>query len=86
MNKKTIVSDSFWKDFLTLTKKEQSQTTKAIKLMATNIKHPSLRCHAVKSTPYQEVYVNKDIRLIFETTTDMYVLHRVGHHDILDKL
>ncbi len=30
--------------------------------MATNIKHPSLRCHAVKSTPYQEEeYMNLHI-------------------------
>ena len=41
--------------------------------MATNIKKPSLRCRAAIRTPYQEVYVNKDIRLKFETTTDIYI-------------
>jgi hypothetical protein len=30
-----------------------------------------------------EIYVNKDIRIIFEQNSDTLVLHLIGHHDIL---
>jgi len=86
MNKKSILTNSFMKDFIKLTKREQKQVIKAIKLMESNIKHSSLNCHKVDNTPYHEVYSNMDVRIIFELSSDFYVLYRVGHHDILDKL
>lgn len=86
VSKQTIVLPQFFKDLIEFSKKEQKQIAKTVKLMEQNIKHPSLNCHEVKGTVYHEVYVNKDIRIIFESSTDFYVLYRVVHHDGLYKL
>lgn len=86
MSKRLIVSDTFMKDLIKLTKKEQKQTAKTMRLMGENIKHPSLNFHEVKGTIYHEVYVNMDIRIVLEVASDFYVLHYIGHHDMLDKL
>lgn len=86
MSKSLIVVDTFMKDLIKLTKKEQKQTAKTMRLMETNIKHPSLNFHKVESTNFHEVYVNMDIRIVLEVSTDFYVLRYVGHHDMLDKL
>jgi mRNA-degrading endonuclease RelE of RelBE toxin-antitoxin system len=86
MKYKAIVTQTFMNDFINLSKKEQKQVIKTLNLMEKDIKYPSLNCHSVKGTPYHKVYVNMDRRLIFEKTNEMYVLFKVGHHDILDKL
>lgn len=86
MSKQSIVTQQFFKDLFQLSKKEQEQVAKTIKLMEQDITHPSLNCHAVKGTPYHEVYVNMDIRIIFEFNEDLYALFRAVHHDMLDKL
>lgn len=86
VSKQSIVTQQFFKDLFQLSKKEQKQVANTIKLMEQDITHPPLNCHAVKGTPYYEVYVNMDIRIIFEFNEDLYVLFRAVHHDMLDKL
>ena len=56
MSKQSIVTQQFFKDLFQLSKKEQKQVTKTIKLMEQDIKHPSLNCHEVKGISYHEVY------------------------------
>jgi len=80
-----IVTNPFKKDLLSLSKEEQNQAKKAIRFLAENPRHPSLQTHKIKGTPFIEAYVNKDIRIVFETTSDTITLLAIGHHDILRK-
>jgi mRNA-degrading endonuclease YafQ of YafQ-DinJ toxin-antitoxin module len=78
-----ILTDPFKKDFLKLSTIEQSK--KSLRFLADNPKHPSLQIHKIKGTIFWEAYVNKDIRIVFEQTSDTLTLMAIGHHDILKK-
>ena len=78
-----ILDDDFKEDIKKLSKIEQKQSTKALRLLAMNTKHPSLQIHKIKGTDYWEAYVNKDIRMIFEQNSDTLILIAIGHHDVL---
>lgn len=80
-----ILTESFEKDFWKLSQVEQKQSRKTLRFMADNPKRPSLQVHRIKGTPFWEAYVNMDIRIIFEQSSDTLVLHAIGHHDILRK-
>ncbi|MEX1029469.1 MAG: cytotoxin [Paenibacillaceae bacterium] len=80
-----ILTSTFKVEFFELSENEQKQARKAIRLLSENPKYSSLRMHRVQGTDYWEIYVNKDIRIIFEQNSDMFVLHLIGHHDILKK-
>jgi mRNA-degrading endonuclease YafQ of YafQ-DinJ toxin-antitoxin module len=41
---------------------------------ADNPKHPSLQIHKIKGTIFWEAYVNKDIRIVYEQTSDTLTL------------
>lgn len=78
-----LLTDSFRRDFDKLTGMEQKQARKAVRLLPDNPRYPSLQIHKVQGTIFRELYVNKEIRLIFENNGDTLVLHAIGHHDIL---
>ena len=78
-----IKTKSFNDNFLQLSQEEQKQTIKALRFLAENPRHPSLQTHKVEGTMFIEAYVNIDIRIIFERTSDTIVLRAVGHHNIL---
>lgn len=80
-----ILTEPFEKDFWKLSQNEQKQTRKTLRFLADNPKHPSLKIHRLKGTPFREAYVNMDIRIVFEQVNDTLVLHAIGHHDILKK-
>lgn len=78
-----ILTDPFKNDFFELAINEQKQTRKALRFLAENPKHPSLQVHKIKGTVFWEAYVNKDIRIIYQQDGDKFVLHAIGHHDVL---
>jgi mRNA-degrading endonuclease YafQ of YafQ-DinJ toxin-antitoxin module len=80
-----ILTNPFKVDFKKLSKVEQKQARKSLRLLADNPKHPSLQIHRIKGAPFWEAYVSKDIRIIFERNSDTLILHAIGHHDILRK-
>lgn len=80
-----ILTNPFKKDFLKLSDVEKKQSKKAFMFLADNPKHPSLQIHKIKGTIFWEAYVNKDIRIIYEQTSDTLTLMAIGHHDILKK-
>ena len=80
-----ILNHSFKIDLKELESLEQKQAIKALRLLETNPKHPSLQVHRVNGTNYWEAYVNKDIRIIFEQNSDTLILMAIGHHDMLNK-
>ena len=73
----------FDKRLLKLTSDEQEQVLKAVRLLAENPRHPSLKTHKIEGTNLFEAYVNLDIRILFERSSDTIILKAVGHHDIL---
>lgn len=40
----------------------------------------------VEGTEFIEAYVNMDVRILFERSSDTIVLKAVGHHDILKNM
>ncbi|ADI02362.1 type II toxin-antitoxin system YafQ family toxin [Syntrophothermus lipocalidus] len=78
-----ILTDPFKEDFFKLLVKEQKQARKALRFLAENPKHPSLRVHKIRGTPFWEAYVNKDVRTVYQAEKDVLTLHAIGHHDIL---
>jgi hypothetical protein len=78
-----IKTKSFNENFLQLSSEEQKQTIKALRFLAENPRHPSLKTHKVKGTVFIEAYANLDIRIIFERTSDTIILRAVGRHNIL---
>lgn len=81
-----IKTKGFNLDFESLSLLEMKQTVKALRLLATNPRHPSLKTHKVKGTGFMEAYVNMDIQILFERTSDTIILMAVGHHDILKNM
>jgi mRNA-degrading endonuclease YafQ of YafQ-DinJ toxin-antitoxin module len=82
---KLVRTDPFKEYFNELSKAEQKQAAKALRFLAENPKHPSLEVHKMRGTPYWEAYVNESIRIIYEHNGDTFILHAIGHHDILRK-
>ena len=80
-----ILTDPFNSDFRKLSPAERKQARKTLHFIAANPKHNSLKIHRIKGSGFWEVYVNKDIRIIFEQNSDTLILHAIGHHDILRK-
>lgn len=80
-----ILTKTFEVNLQKLSKDEQKQAGKILRFLADNPKHNSLQIHRIKGTSFWEVYVNKDIRVIFEQNSDTLILHAIGHHDILRK-
>ncbi|GAB6173066.1 hypothetical protein JCM15765_25440 [Paradesulfitobacterium aromaticivorans] len=78
-----IRTEPFDEGLLQLTVDEQKQALKALRFLAANPRHPSLKTHQIEGTSFIEAYVNTDIRIIFERTSDTIVLLAIGHHDIL---
>lgn len=80
-----IRTKPFDEDFLRLTADEQKQAIKTLRFLAANPRHQSLHTHKIEGTGFFEAYVNMDIRIVFERTSDVIILHAIGHHDILRK-
>ncbi|HVJ48439.1 DNA helicase [Desulfitobacterium sp.] len=72
-----IKTKPFNYDFLLLSEEEQKQAIKALRFLAENPRHPSLKTHKIEGTFFFEAYVNKDIRIIFERTSDTIILRAI---------
>lgn len=61
---------------------DQARAEQALRLLATNLRHPSLRVKKIKGTSgIWEVRVTLSIRLTFEVHGDLLVLRNIGKHD-----
>ena len=60
----------------------QKKADKAIKLLAENPRHPSLRLKRIQGTPgIWEARVDRGCRMTLEVHADAYILRNVGKHD-----
>ena len=60
----------------------RTRADKAIRLLASNPRHPSLHFKRIRSTPdLWEVRVDRDHRITLRIEQDCYVMRNIGKHD-----
>ncbi len=77
-------TSTFHADYLELPSKIREALEKKFRLLVENIRHPSLR--AKKMEGYSGIWgarISKQYRFTFKIEGEMYLLRRVGPHDIL---
>ena len=83
---KVAFTPLFRKDYQKLQAGIQEQIDAQITRLLVNPRHPSLRCKKMEGcAAVWEARVTKGYRLTFEIRDDVYLLRRVGTHDILKK-
>jgi mRNA-degrading endonuclease RelE of RelBE toxin-antitoxin system len=79
----------FKKQYKKLSYQDQIIVEKAIKIMKTNIRHPSLRTKPIQGRKgVYESSANMDIRIIWrydDNKVAVILLLHIGHHDILKR-
>lgn len=77
-----IETERFKKAYKSLPEEAKQQVRKALRIIAVNIRHPSLHTKKIKGTKdIWEARVSLDYRLTFQIVKDYFVLRNVGHHD-----
>jgi mRNA-degrading endonuclease RelE of RelBE toxin-antitoxin system len=81
---KIVTTRPFEKDYAALSTAIQSITDKKLALLVQNPRYPSLRIKKTEgSRNIWEGSVTKNYRFTFQIIGDMYILRRIGTHDIL---
>jgi len=76
----------FRRDFQDLTPDVQVRAERAIRLLAENPRHPSLRSKKMQGVEsIWEASVTLSYRITYEVSGETLVLRRIGTHDILRK-
>ncbi len=76
----------FYKDLLHLPQDTQDKVWQSIDTLSRDPKHPSLRIKKMSGrVNVWEGRITKAYRFTFEIKGDLYILRRVGTHDILKK-
>jgi mRNA-degrading endonuclease RelE of RelBE toxin-antitoxin system len=74
----------FDEDYKSLPKSVKAQADKQFTLFLENPHHPSLQIKKIKGHPnIWEGRITKSIRFTFQITGELYILRRIGSHDIL---
>jgi len=75
-------TDRFKKAYNNLTDKDKRRAEKALRLLISNIRHPSLRVKRIRKTQgIWEARVSRKIRMTFEMEDDLILLRNIGQHD-----
>lgn len=87
MEYRLAYSQSFQKHFRSFSDSQQKQIRNKLKILVSDLTHPSLRVKRIKGTnDLWEMSVNMDIRIIWRYEEDVIILLvDIGHHDILKK-
>jgi mRNA interferase RelE/StbE len=78
-------TNSFLKDYRTLSSEIQAQVDKQLTLLLENPRHPSLMLKKLKGTDIFAIRVSKGYRLTLRHESSVLELRRVGTHDLLRK-
>jgi len=75
----------FLEDYHRLPQPIQKRMDKQLNLLLENFHHPSLRTKIVKGTKEKiwEARVTRGCRFTFQTEREVYILRKIGTHDIL---
>lgn len=77
-----IETETFKKAYRSLSEEAKNQVKKTLRLMAVNIRYPSLHTKRIKGTKdIWKVRVSLDYRLTFQIIQDYFILRNVGRHD-----
>ena len=77
-----IVTRRFELAYRSLPETLRRKTDKALRLLAENPRHPSLRLKKIQSAPgIWEARVDRGCRLTLEIRSDAFLLRNVGKHD-----
>lgn len=72
-------ADSFKRDYKKLPEEMKVRADKALRLLAANLSHPSLKAKKIKSREaIWEARVSRGYRFSFEMRGDTYILRRIG--------
>ena len=83
---KIAFTKPFIRDYLGLPEHIQQKIDKQIGRLLDNPKHPSLRLKKMEGcASVWEARITNGYRLTFQIDSDIYLLRRVGAHDILKK-
>ncbi len=77
-------TQNFKKDYQALSEEIKKRVKKQLKIIKQNPRHPSL--HTKKMNDPREIWearVTESYRFTFQIEKDIYILRRVGTHDIL---
>ena len=81
---KVQTTGPFDKDYRSLPEPARVQTEKQLTLLLENPYHPSLRIKKIKGHPYiWEGRITKSYRFTFQIRGEIYLLRRIGTHEIL---
>jgi mRNA interferase RelE/StbE len=82
---KVQTTGPFDKDYQSLPEPVRVQVEKQLTLLLENPHHPSLRIKKIKGHPYiWEGRITKSYRFTFHIYGGIYLLRRIGTHDILN--
>ena len=76
------ITNRFKRAYGALNSADRSRADKALELLVTNLRHPSLQVKKIKgSEGIWEARVSQSIRLTFEVRGDLILLRLIGRHD-----
>ena len=79
-----LTTESFTEDYARLPDSVKELTNKKLELLLQNPRHPSLRIKKMEDPRnIWEGRVTRSYRFTFQIKEDLYVLRRIGTHDIL---
>ncbi len=78
-----IFTETLKEDYQGLPKRIQRKFDKPVRFLAQDPRHPPLRIHRIRD--HWEFYVDIHYRCIFQQEGNVYILKRVGGHEILDR-
>ncbi len=83
---KILYSESFKKDFLSLSTKMQKMAEKKLSLFSDDFRHPSLQTKKMEGlVNIWEGRVTRGYRFTFVIENKVCILRRIGTHDILKR-
>ena len=81
---KLLFTKSFVRDYQSLPGRLQAAVDKKIEILLVNPHHPSLRVKKMEGRPdVWEGRINRGYRFTFQILDDVYLLRRLGTHDVL---
>lgn len=75
-------TDKFKKAYKNLTDEDKRRAEKALRLLVSNMSHPSLKVKRIRHTQrIWEARVSRKMRMTFEIQDDLLLLRNIGQHD-----
>lgn len=79
------ISREFLNQYDALPEEIKKKFKKQLTYLKENPKHRSLQIHKLQGTDFWEFYVDKGYRCIFQREGNIYTLHYIGAHGLVDK-